>query len=284
MTEIVIVTGWRRPDFLAAALHRLRLADEGRQEFVISLDRRHDPQALAIAQGWVNKMPPGVARVVKRVHPYRGNSYNTLMAYADALRPDAELIHLVEEDVFVGADYFPAHRAAHALVPDAFAVSLARNQNFAGDPEPDPTAAYVDGRFQSVAVSFRPAILAGILKHAVPRYFSDPIAYCRKHFPRTRIPAGNAEQDGLINRMCEAAGGKVVYAARPRAYHAGFVGYHRDGEPALVPGRSIARAADLLLGMDSAELNRRAHSYPDHQAVELDVLLAPISRVIDWRG
>jgi hypothetical protein len=280
----VIVTGWRRPDFLAAALHRLRIADEGRQEFVISLDRGHNAQSLAIAQGWVNHMPPGVARIVKRSHPYRGNSFNTLAAYRDAIRPDVDLIHLVEEDVFVGVDYFPAHRAAHALVPDAFAVSLARNQNFSTDPDPDPSAVYLDGRYQSVGVSFRPQILSGILKHVVPRYFSDPIAYCRKHFPRTQIPAGNAEQDGLINRVCEATGGKVVYAARPRAYHAGFVGYHRDGEPALIPGRSITLAADLLLKMDTAELNRRARSYPDHQAVDLNATLEGISRVIDWRG
>lgn len=282
MREIVIIPAWRRPDFLAATLQRLAIADEGTQEFWISLDRGHSAPVARVATDWLRRLSPKRGHLKKRTHVYRGNSMNVLSGYAEAVKAGADVVHLVEEDVFVGTDYFAAHRAAHALAPEVMAVSLARNQNFPDDPAPDPEALYLNGQYQSVAVSFRAAALRPVLEHITPAYLANPIAYCRQHFPRSRIPIANAEQDGLIHRVIEAAGGRVAYAARPRAYHAGFVGYHRAGQPALTPGICVTAAAQSLLAMDSAELNRRAHSYPDHYAVDLDATLPPLTRVIRW--
>lgn len=281
--EIIIVPAWRRPAFLLATLRRLEIACDGDQRNVqiwISLDRRHDRATATVARNFQAHHGGHLVNVVERLHPYRGNSYNVLQAYRAAVAiPGVELIHLVEEDVLVGADYLGFHRAAHALTPDAFAVSAARNQNHPHDPTPDPGAVYLAPQYQSVAVSFRPHRLAPVLAHAVSSYFSDPIGYCRRQFRASRIPVGNAEQDGLINRVVEREHGSVVYPMLPRAYHAGFAGYHRKG--AALAG-TTEEQADQILAMDTAAMNAAAHSYPDHQVVDLDARPGIPTRVAVW--
>lgn len=281
MTEIVIVPAWRRAPFLAATLRRLAIADRAdavERRIWIALDRRHDKATAQVAAAFRVAHGPHV-RVLARTHPYRGNSFNVLHSYREAIGAGAELVHLVEEDVLVGSDYFAFHRAAHELMPNAMAVSAARNQNYASDPDPDPSALYSDSRYQSVAVSFRPGQLAPVLAHAVPAYFHDPIGYCRRHFPRTTIPTGNAEQDGLINRMAEWNGLRTVYPALPRAYHAGFVGYHRSGEKLT---GTVEQQADRILAMGTEEMNAAAYSYPDHQVVDLDACPGLPTHMIAW--
>jgi len=286
--EIVIVPAWRRPAFLLATLRRLEIAAEAELDVQlwITLDRRHDAATAKVAHDFQARHGRARVQVLRRTHPYRGNSYNVLQAYREALTVRPDLIHLVEEDVLVGADYFAFHRAAHKLAPDVLAVSAARNQNFPHDPEPDPSALYLGSQYQSVAVSFRPWQLSPVLEHATSAYFSNPIAYCQRRFPRSRIPRGNAEQDGLINRVVEqqarvseGRSGHVAYAALPRAYHAGFVGYHRRGE--TLTG-TVEQQADRILTMTTAEMNTAAHSYPDHQVVDLDARPGEPSRMIAW--
>lgn len=279
--EIIIVPAWRRPAFLLATLRRLEIAarNELDAEIWISLDRRHDQLTLKVANEFRSSFGPARVAVLKRMHPYRGNSYNVLEAYRMAAERAPDLIHLVEEDVLVSADYLDFHRAAHRLAPDVLAVSAARNQNHPHDPDPDPSALYLGPQYQSIAVSFRPERLAPVLSHAVPSYFSDPIGYCRRHFKRSRIPHGNAEQDGLINRIAEQSGARIAYPALPRAYHAGFVGYHRKGETL---GGTVSEQADQILAMDSARMNAAAHSYPDHQVVDLDARHGEPTRMIAW--
>lgn len=277
--EIVIVPAWRRPAFLLAALRRLALADDPCLEYWITLDRGYSREVALVANRFANQLGMHRVRVMKRMHAYRGNSYNVLQCYKEALEHHPKLIHLVEEDVFVGMDYFDFHRSAHDLTPGAFSVSLCRNQNYVGDPEPVPDGVYLGGQYQSIGVSFRPEKLSLVLPHMTGQYFRDPVHYCRRRFPRSRIPAANAEQDGLLNRIVEEQLLPVTYAARPRAYHAGFVGYHRKG--AALSGTVEDQAAQLL-AMSTEQMNAAAHSYPDHQVVELDARPGSATRVISW--
>jgi hypothetical protein len=280
--EIVIVPAWRRPEFLHACLQRLLVADDGRPEYWICLDRGYFAPVMAVAT-WARKRFGKRLRIGQRRHNYRGNSYNVLTSYRDAVAEGADLVHLVEEDVFVGHDYFDFHRRAHALAPEAFAVSACRNQQFPIGTEPpaDETAVYLHASYQSLGVSFRPERLAPALAHARQPYFQRPIVYCRRAFPHTGINPANAEQDGLLHRVMEAEGRTTLYAAVPRAYHAGFVGYHRHGQ--LPPGGVEARAA-AILAMGDDELNRRAHSFPDHATVPLDAVRQPVDKIIFWNG
>lgn len=280
MTELVIVTAWKRPDFLSAALQRLLLADDGQQRYRVSLDRLHTRECAMVADAFKRQLGTR-AQVRRRQHRYKGNSFNVLMSYREAVPLAPDLVHLVEEDVFVGADYFEFHRQAHQLAPDAFAVSACRNQQFPPEVNPpdDEGAVYTHVSYQSLGVSFRLEPLAQVVQHARHGYFARPVAYCRQVWPHSAINPNNAEQDGLIHRMIEASGRPTVYPFSPRAYHAGFVGYHRKG--ASLEG-TVEERAETLLGMTTAELNTAAHSYPDHVAVDLDATRKPVDRVAVW--
>jgi hypothetical protein len=279
--ELVIVPAWRRPDWLYATLSRLAVAGDGQQTYWIMMDRGCDPQAGSVAYRWQSSMQAMVRVVHRPNHPYPGNSFNVLEAYREACSTDADLIFLVEEDVFVGADFFTAHRAAHTLLPDVFAVSACRNQFFpiGAGPPADDAAVYRHASYQSLAVSFRPDRLRAVTGHMVHGYYSDQIGYCRSTFPKATIPPPNAEQDGLIGRVVEQHRWTTAYMASPRAYHAGFIGYNRAGR--ALAG-TVEQRAGRLLAMTADQLNAHARSYRDHVTTDLDAPRAPVSRVADW--
>jgi hypothetical protein len=280
---MVVVPAWRKPDFLAATLHRLALAEDSCEEkvgYIVCVDRHPHPDVLEVAWQFRDDRRPGLVVVKKRIHEYHGNSFNVLTGLIDALKmPGADLIHLVEDDVFAGVDYFTYHRAAHELMPEAFAVSACRNQN---DPERHSDKPYIlraHASYQSLGVSFQRKILYRLASYAQEGYFRDPVGFCQAVFPDSRIPAPHAEQDGLLNRIRESHGLKTVYPDVPRAYHAGFVGYHRAGDP-LTEGTAAERGLQLL-AMDAEELNRRAEGpWKDHETIDLDEVRKGPERVI----
>lgn len=281
MREVVIVPAWRRPEFLRAALTRLIAADEPNLSYWVCLDRGHSPEVRSVANWFVKRIGRGRALFRRVAHHYKGNSYNLLYAYRDACDQDFGLIHLVEEDVFVAKDYFDAHRRIHDLFPDAFSVSTCRNQQHppGSDPPHEEDAAYLEGSYQSIGVSFRPERMKLAIPHVRPQYFLNPVRYCKRRFPDSQINPANAEQDGLLHRILEEERLQTAYASVPRAYHAGFIGYHRKGVP--LEG-SVEERSKRLLEMSAEELNARSESYPDHTVVPLDGDRKPITRAIQW--
>jgi len=128
-------------------------------------------------------------------------------------------------------------------------------------------------------VSFRrEVLLKSVAPHGRDAYYRDPRGYLRAHFPGSRIHAGHTEQDGLINRICERGHFKVIYAATPRAYHAGFHGYNRAGTPL---SGTVEQVSARLLTMSAAELNAHARMR-DHQTVPLDDPQPPVTHTIAW--
>lgn len=267
--DFVIVTAWRRPDFLRACLVRLLAADQGEQHYLIAIDRGPDGACEQVAQWFIRLIGPHRARLIQRSHPWHGNSYNVLSSYKDALDADttAELIHLIEDDILVSKDYFTYHRAAHDLLPDVIAVSACRNQNLAEPPIGGDEVIYTHGSYQSLGVSFTRGQLQRIVSFAQPDYFRDPVTFCAETFPQSRIPRPHAEQDGLIHRIQEFHDLATAYPCQPRAYHAGFIGYHRTGTP--LEGTIVERS-EQILAMTSDDLNERADTFKDYEAVDLD--------------
>lgn len=282
--EVVIIPAWRRPDFLKATLMRL-VALDGREHvhFLVSIDRGFTPGVWSVVQWFTQAVGRPRVTVKRRRHAYRGNSFNVLSAYQEALALHPEFVHLIEEDIFVGHDYLHTARRVHELAPEAFNVSACRNQQFPLGVEPpnEDDAFYLHSAYQSLAVSWRPEALSRVLSYVNQRYYANPVRYCQHHFPGSRITPGNAEQDGLVHRIMEIEHAMAGYMASPRAYHAGFEGYHRNG--AGLSG-DIDGRAQRLLTMTTRELNTHAHSYPDHVAVPLDAIRAPITRRIEWAG
>lgn len=285
--ELVIVTAWRRPAFLWASLTRIMACMPSDVRVVVSLDEGYHSEVGWVAERLSSTVDNGRIQINVRDgghRRYRGNSHNVIEAYRDAIatEPEPELVHLIEDDVFIGYDYFDFHRRAHSLAPGAFSVSACRNQNFpiGADPAPDDTAVYSHGSYQSLGVSFRPEVLRSALEGVGWDYYVDMVGWCSRRFPNSAIPAGHAEQDGLLNRFREEAGMSTVYGATPRAYHAGFTGYNRKG--AKILGSSTSDVGKQLLAMDARMLNGHAHTHKDHTTIDLDGDRASVSRLIEW--
>lgn len=266
MRDLVIVPAWRRPGFLWACLERLTLADNGTAHYVISVDREADLLNSLAIEPMIDKLGAARVQIVQRNHRWTGNSYNILAALLDATKTDFDLVHIVEEDVFVAVDHFETHHAGHEEYPGQFAVSTCANQNFTGDVP--NSRFYIHPSYQSLAVSMPQESLRRILPHIKPAYLNNPIAYCAQQFSLSDIPPENAEQDGLINRVREQSRLNTVYSSTPRAYHAGFTGYHRNGIP--LEG-TVEEQGRQLLAMTAEELNAHApKEYRDHTVCDLD--------------
>lgn len=263
MKHTVLVPAWRRPDMLHACLTRLSKAATDDVRVVVSLDRKGTLDCRQVAESFSSSFSDIYLRVMN-YHQFHGNSYNVLSGIRDALKLGGDLIHVVEDDIMVSLGYFAYHEAAHEAAPDAWAVSACKNQNLQGDP---PAAAYRHSSYQSLGVSFRPEVGEQVIQHENPRYYGDMVGYCRRTFPGSLIPPGHAEQDGLINRLRERGNGMTVYAARPRAFHAGFYGYNRTGTK--LSGSIVLRSAKIL-SMTTEEMNAKAGLMKDHEVIDLD--------------
>jgi hypothetical protein len=278
MREIVIVPGWRKPDFLTACLSRLDLSDDGERLYLISLDRDHTSPVADAAESFQEILGCPRVRIVSREHNYdESNSYNTLRAYADAVEWGADLIYLVEDDVFTAHDFFTAHRQAHERLPKVFAVG---GCNFF--PGTDASALNIQYPYHSLGVSFRPGILQDlVLPHATVDYFANRSRYCEEKFGSS----GHWDQDGLIEAVRRTTGMPFAVMDVPRAYHAGYTGYSRVGTHFLKPEETcrhhIVEAAAKLLRMTSDELNERALFDKDHRTVDLNAPRPPITTVRD---
>lgn len=248
---------------LHACLTRLSKAATDDVKVVVSLDRQGTVDCRQVAESFSSAFADIYLRVMK-YHQFHGNSYNVLSGLGDVLKVGGDLIHVVEDDIMVSLGYFAYHEEAHRSAPDAFAVSACKNQNLQGSA---PAAAYRHPSYQSLGVSMRPDVVRQVIEHDKPLYYGDMVAYCRRYFPGSVIPPGHAEQDGLINRVRERAGGVTVYAEQPRAFHAGFYGYNRTGTKL---GGSIELRSQKILSMTSEEMNAMAGLMKDHEVIDLD--------------
>lgn len=264
---IVIIPAHRRPEFLAVCLeHIQRATGWDNYLYLLALDRGFDPDCERVwrgfhVDGWIYAAPE---------HLYPGNSYNVLHALQFACNQSkaGDIIHLIEEDVFVAPDYFTFHEQAWRAEPGAFFVSACRNQNLAQAPDGAPCEYFLHVSYQSLGVSFRRTAvqafdaLNAVLPHIVTDYFADMVGYIARHLFDPAIPAGNAEQDGLIHRVLRRHAGFGLYPYVPRAYHAGFTGYHR---PAEVPydGLSLEARIAALSAMTPEQMNQAARKHAD---------------------
>jgi len=217
----------------------------------------HPHHEMAHAIGMVSRPQDIVIR--KGPTPWRGNSANVLEALKLAGSLAGEFVFLVEDDVIVADDLFRWSYAVHRQ-EEPFASVAVRNTNGgapANTPD-DPEAFYLSQRdYSSLGVCLPLAAVDEIVKHALPEYFSNPIGYCMAMFPHSRLNKIHAEQDGLIRRIIERDALHVAWPCRPRAFHAGFVGYNRAGQH--LKGSLQARC-EQLRGMiaDKTALNLRA--------------------------
>lgn len=185
--EVVIVPLHRRAHFALACLTRLYLAarDDVSLTFHIVIDANPTRDVVHVARQFARQVGEDRARVIQRTRTFRGNSYNVLTAYGEVIDSGADVIHLVEEDVLIGKDYFDYHRQVRAAHPDVFAVCACRNQFWAlgQDPPADEDAFYLQDCYQSIGISFTPDKLRHVTDHNPRSFCLNSQGYLRRYFP-----------------------------------------------------------------------------------------------------
>lgn len=297
--EIVNVIAWRRPDFLLAALTRLAQADDAALRYRVNVDHDPDPAVLDTAiPSFADRVGADRVEVIRRGPcADQGPTRNMLLALHESLTDDADLIHLIEDDVFVSVGYFGYHRSAHALAPEAFCVTACRPD--LDTPPVGPEDAHrvtLRPAAPTVGTSFRPDRLREILAYLPPAYLADRAGHLRRTFPdHPCAPHEWSGIDGALGRVRHRMGRLTVYPELGRAYHAGFIGAgceggacggdttrdgynngpHRHG--AGLTGTVAERAAQLLK-MRAEDFNARA-GIRDHVWFDPEVDHGPVTEI-----
>lgn len=268
MQNLVLIPCWRRDDFLAVTLEHIVNANRADQYcYIFLVDRGFSPNVLGVIESFP------LCKDVRIMNPHRyiGNSYNVLEGYKYALeltpQCESELIYLIEEDIWVGKDFFDFHETVQSQY-SPFCLSGVRCQNDPTQYEQNPAAVYHHHTFQSLGLSWKPKNLKLVADHAKPEYYRNMKGYIRAMAPNSKYGTSWSEQDGLINRLVEVNNVQCMYPYVGRAYHAGFVGYNRRGRP--LEG-SLEERVQTLKTMSKEDMNERAIEYKDIESIDCSI-------------
>lgn len=233
--DVLLIPCWRRPEFLWHCLDNLSRAEGiGDLHLLFRTDTGYDRDIHAVIDEFSahfasHQIDEPVACPYRRTK----QSANLLGGYLLAASLARRYVFMVEEDVIVARDFLRWHHAVQVAQPRLFCSIGTRNTNREVPDSDDPQIYYLTfGDYCSLGVCFERTVITQLLAPHVTRdYFADPGGYCARHFPASRVGAAYVEQDGLIRRIQESQGEArpIAYPYRPRAYHAGYVGYHRRG-------------------------------------------------------
>ena len=223
----VIIPAYNRPEFLYLTLEYITKADGAdKYDYVICLDHGFDKQCEDVLDdfpfNWVT-----IARSEHIYHKHTKLAYNILNGLVYAAL-NGGLVFLIEDDVFIGKDYFKWHEAIHEQ-EDIFCSIGAKNFNNRNVPKGKLHEYYIDdGVYQSVGVCYDAGMIeAYITPHFNKLYFADPYEYIKQMFPDSKIPKDRIEQAGLIHRISEKNNIKEAFPCVPRCFHAGIYGKNR---------------------------------------------------------
>ena len=267
--DVVLIPCWRRPEFLWHCLDNLTRAEGIEQLHVIfRADRGHDPAIHEVIAAFAPQLASYEIDVPVRC-PYAKTkqSANLLGGYLLAASKARQHVFMIEEDIMVARDFFRWHYKVHAAEPELFCSLSTRNHNRAVASSDDPRQYYLttfDYCSWGVGLS-RSIITELIAPHVCRQYFRNPSGYCARQFGSSRVGMGFVEQDGLIRRIQEAQGCRrpIAYPSRPRAFHAGFIGYHRSGRLAGKLSERIQKVGRVIY---NSETMRQAIERPEHIA------------------
>lgn len=271
MRNIVLIPCWRRDDFLSLTLEYIRQSEDAEKYlYVFLLDYGHSRSVANI----VSSFPLDKRIKSLKTRYYRGNSANLMEGYKEAMamtEPEgSELVYLIEEDIFVGKDFFIFHENVHKKF-DCHFVSGVRNQNdkpkSSGNVEKDLSLVYPHNSYQSCGISWKKSGLEFIIPHSNEMYYRHMSDYVKRNFPNSKMsPIHWPEQDGLIYRIVEKYNLIGLYPYVARAYHAGFVGYNRRGIPLV---GDLNKRINQLKSMKKDDMNKRALTYKDIEPCDL---------------
>ena len=228
--NVIAVTAWKRPEFLAVYLDQLKKNTELSNyivHFFVEVDPHPDTDTVIDRfkeSHGANKVK--VTYRDKRVSACPA-AFNIMDSYRIAAEYASEYVILGEEDIVPSSDYlrFCDYVYRHFLEPydSIFCVAHKRRQ----DPqEGKPNVLIGDTQCTSpMMVSVKDIKKYMIPLYSMPHYFSNPIIFNRYYYLRSRIPPHeHYDHDGQIERIIES---NNLFALKPdqaRTAHIGFYG------------------------------------------------------------
>lgn len=230
MRDLVLITTYNRPEYLRLCLEYLSKARGINNKIIWICIDRGNSLIREFYEVLNDFRELDFSVKVRPEHSYLGNTFNTLEAYKEAYKTDANLVYLVEDDVLVTPDFFEWHEEVQNKndLICSVAYRCSRNSNRLRSYEHDPEAYFISSKdYASIGVCWKREKLDYITTHANSEYYKDLVGYLKKHFPNNKFSSCFTEQDGLVMRLLGETHGYVAWPFVPRAYHFGVWGYNR---------------------------------------------------------
>lgn len=229
--NIVVIPCFSRPEYLDLCLQYILKADNADQyEYLFAHDRGGYAKNIEL----IEQFPHKSYVVTPQPNRYKAGkqSYNVMNGLLAACSLKPKLVFYVEEDVFIGKDFFTFIEAIHAKELDAFEVITSHNVNSDDLVCDDVNAYYIKENtnvHQGIGNCFKADMLLNYLgADFCDDYFNNPKTYVEQYYPNSALNSNFSEQDGLIRRIIEKNGLRIAFTHVPRCFHAGFYGYNRD--------------------------------------------------------
>jgi hypothetical protein len=231
MKPVVLISCYRRPEFLYYTLQRIQKADHAEKMlYLFCIDAGGDRDNVKIIGDF--PFPKVIRQRNRQIKGIGKQSYNVLEGYREACDLSDSFVFNIEDDIMIATNFFTWHLTQHDNYKEkVFCTIATKNNNSKFDTIEDLSKSYTGANtdYQSLGVCFSKQVLKTyILPNANFNYYRNPVAYCDRNFPGSSIGKYFCEQDGLIRRIKERLDLITIFPDVPRAYHAGFYSYNRN--------------------------------------------------------
>ncbi|MDD2284702.1 MAG: hypothetical protein PHQ11_04800, partial [Paludibacter sp.] len=166
-----IIVAHSRPEFLSICLEYIEKADNYNDvDYIFALDYGYDKDNLIFIDKFKAKKKFLIE--TSNIYPLPSKqSYNVLNALIQTARTNKyELVYYVEEDVFIGKDFFTFHQKIHENEPELFISILSKNVNEKEPLSDNPNDYYINevvNAYQGIGSCLKSN---GILKYIEPDF------------------------------------------------------------------------------------------------------------------
>jgi hypothetical protein len=231
--DIVVMPGHSRLEYFKIWTELIKKADGASELFYLfCLDSGYDERYMDL----INEFPYECSyiKMPEQSGLHLGKqSRNVLNGMIAAARHSDNLVYYIEEDVFIGKEFFRWHQEVHRQQKDIFCSIATKSNNYKYKTDGFASHYFITSEvdYQALGNCFKKDIIIDLIyPHYNDSYLINPVGYCQRNFPNSIIGSRWTEQDGLIRRILEQMKMKVAYPCLPFAYHAGFYGYNRQPE------------------------------------------------------
>lgn len=227
--NVCVIPAFNRPEYLQICLEHIQKADGCEKIiYLFALDIGASPLNLDI----IKQFPFENYTVTPKNYNLKlgKQSHNVINGLLAGANMSDGLIYYIEDDVFIGKDFFTFHNNIHAREPEIFCSILSKNVNAVDKILNDSNRYYVkqSNEYQGIGSCYKSKM---ILEYLLPDfnldYFKNQKSYITFYYPDSILDKTFVEQDGLIRRIIEKNKLLVAFSHLPRCFHAGFYGYHR---------------------------------------------------------